>query len=91
MHDEGEGFVCLSAAEFVSRVRRVASFDLVETARLDSHLVDDLGLDSFQAFELLIIAEGVAQCMVPPEELPHLRYLDDLYSYYLICCERADS
>ena len=61
------------------------------TTRYDN-LYEDLGLDSFQVFELLIIVEGLAESMVPPVEVPDLVTLDDAFGYYerLVALELAD-
>jgi acyl carrier protein len=45
-------------------------------------LYDDVGLDSFQAFELLIVIETAAGLDVPPADLPVILTMGDAYSYY---------
>jgi acyl carrier protein len=45
-------------------------------------MFDDLGIDSFQAFEILIIIETAAGLDVPPPELPELFTLGDAFAYY---------
>lgn len=53
-------------------------------------LFDEIGLDSLQAFEMIVIIEGAAELMVPPPELPVIFTISDAYSYYLMCCRYAD-
>jgi acyl carrier protein len=43
---------------------------------------DDLGIDSFQAFEILIIIETAAGLDVPPPDLPEIFTLGDAFAYY---------
>jgi acyl carrier protein len=47
-----------------------------------SGLYDDLELDSFQALEVVIAIEYVAEVTVPPVELPELYTMGDAYRYY---------
>jgi acyl carrier protein len=44
---------------------------------------DDLGVDSFQAFQMLIIIETAADLMVPPPYLPEIFTLGDAFEYFL--------
>jgi acyl carrier protein len=46
-------------------------------------LFDDWGLDSLQAFEMIVVIESMAGCVVPPAELPELLTVGDAYTYYL--------
>jgi acyl carrier protein len=46
------------------------------------NLYDELGLDSLQAFQMLIIIENMAESMMPPMELPALHTLGDSFDYY---------
>jgi hypothetical protein len=48
-------------------------------------LYDELGLDSIQAFEALVITEVLADCMAPPADMPSLFTLMDAYDYYGKC------
>lgn len=45
-------------------------------------LFDELALDSFQAFQLILIVESLAEIDVPPAELPVMLTLEDAYGYY---------
>jgi len=57
--------------------------------RPDASLFDELGLDSIQAFEMLLVIEEAAELMVPPDELPLIFTLGDAYGYYLKACRAA--
>ena len=46
-------------------------------------LYDQLALDSFQAFEMLLVIEDMAENEAPPMEIPALFTLGDAYGYYL--------
>ena len=48
-------------------------------------LYDELGLDSVQAFEAIVITEVLADCMAPPSYLPTLYTLMDAYEYFERC------
>lgn len=61
--------------------------DLLDIAPSDPHnpylsLFDDWGLDSLQTFQLIIITESLADCAVPPPEVPELYTPGDVYDYY---------
>lgn len=45
-------------------------------------LFDDWGLDSLQAFQLIIIIEGIAEVAVPPPSIPEIFTVGDAYDYY---------
>jgi acyl carrier protein len=45
-------------------------------------LYDELGLDSLQAFELLVIVEALAGAAVPPPEIPEIFTMQDAYTYF---------
>jgi acyl carrier protein len=46
-------------------------------------LYDELGLDSFQALQLIVIIESLADAPVPPLDLPELFTMQDAYDYYV--------
>jgi acyl carrier protein len=50
-------------------------------------LYDELGFDSLQSFQLLLLVESMAGLDVPEEDPPGLFTLDDAYQYYVkLCC-----
>lgn len=64
--------------------RRIASLLGVDIPDDSSRYLGlyDLGLDSLQAFELLVITEALAGPTVVLEEVPELCTMDDAYQYY---------
>lgn len=79
--------------QFVERVGTLLDVEIPKPVNPYDSLYDDLGFDSFQAFELMIVVEGLAESMVPPMELPELYTLADAFEYYqqLRAAELADS
>ncbi len=55
----------------------------------DAELVNDLGLDSIQFFQLLIATESWAEAIVV-NEFPDLRTVGDAYDYYTRLCAAGD-
>jgi len=55
----------------------------------EATLDDDLGMDSFNVFELIVLTEQLAELDVPPAELPPLVSLGDAHAYYLAACDSA--
>lgn len=69
-------------SEFVLRISKLLRIELPENMSRYDSIYDELGLDSFQAFELLIIVEGLAEAMVPPVDVPEIFTMDDAFAYY---------
>lgn len=53
------------------------------TVETGASLFDDWGLDSLQAFQLIVATESIAGALIPPEEIPEIWTVDDAYAYYL--------
>jgi len=68
--------------QFVERLGTLLRVDFPNPPNPYENLYDDLGLDSVKAFEMLIIIESLAECMVPPMELPEIFTLADAHEYY---------
>jgi acyl carrier protein len=68
--------------EFVQRIGALLDVEILEPINPESSLYDDIGLDSFQAFQLLIVVESLADCTVPPIDIPELFTLADAFEYY---------
>lgn len=79
----GEGLSTTIDA-FGARVAELLAIDLAGDISLEDSLYDDWGLDSLQAFQLIIIIEGMADVLVPPEETPVLFTVQDAYQYYCV-------
>jgi acyl carrier protein len=48
----------------------------------ETGLFDDLGVDSFLAFQMLIMIEQWADLLVPPPYLPEMFTLGDAFDYF---------
>jgi len=72
----------LSFEEYVSLVCHALRRPLPEPALPSLTLVGDLGLDSFDALELLVLTEDWAG-LVCGQEVPELTSVGDAYDYYL--------
>lgn len=69
--------------EFVRRIGVMLRLEISPPATPATGLYDDLGFDSFQAFELLIAIEALADALVPPVDVPALFTLGDAFAYYV--------
>lgn len=72
----------LTFEEFASRLGGRLGIEGLESTNPALGLYDDLGLDSLQAFSMLIIVENMADSLVPLMEIPALFTIGDAYSYY---------
>ena len=68
--------------EFIGRLRGALSVEIPEDVGPHDGLYDDLGFDSFQAFELIVVVEAMADCLVPPPEIVEMYTLADAFAYY---------
>lgn len=64
--------------EILSREFSLAGITLTPT----TGLYDELGLDSFDAFRLLLLIEELADSLIPPAVVPELYSVGDAYGYY---------
>lgn len=71
--------------EFVEKLRPMLSFGLPDVVNPYDSLSDDLAIDSIQVFEVMILTEALADCLIPPDELPVLGTFADAYEYYWRC------
>jgi len=55
----------------------------------EADLYSEVALDSFQAFEMLIVIEATAGLDIPPAQIPEIYTLGDAYEYYLHAAELA--
>lgn len=67
---------------FVERVGALLQIEIPKPVNPYDSLYEDLGLDSVRTFELLIVVESLADCLVPPEDVPELRTLADAFEHY---------
>lgn len=68
--------------DFIAKLRSILSVEIPKDVNPYSSLYGDLGLDSFQAFELIVVTEDLAECIVPPLEIVELYTLADAFAYY---------
>lgn len=54
-------------------------------------LYTELALDSFQALQLIVIIETLADSPVPPLDLPELFTMQDAFDYYVSLASSADA
>lgn len=79
----------MTFAEFLQTLLDHLGLDAPASVDGSIGLYDDLGIDSFQAFEVIVVAELAAGLDVPPPELPILYTVEDAYSYYRNCLAAA--
>ena len=72
----------MTYADFTVKVGQLLGILLPDPPAPGTSLYDDLGLDSFQAFELVIVIETLADNLVPPDTVPELYTLGDAFGYY---------
>lgn len=72
----------LGFQRFVEQLGSLLRVEIPSPANPYDDLYEDLGFDSFKAFEMLIIIESLAECMVPPLEVPEIYTLADAHVYY---------
>ena len=53
-------------------------------------LFDELGFDSLQSFQLMVVVEGLAGLQVPSENPPGMFTMDDAYRYYTCLARGVD-
>jgi acyl carrier protein len=72
----------LAYDEFSSKVAQLLQLEIEQPINPYDGLYDVIGIDSVQAFELLVIVESLANVDVPPAEIPGLFTMADVYEYY---------
>ena len=72
----------LTYEAFSNRVVRELRIDCDLPVNPYDSLYDQLGLDSLQAFELIVLIEGLAGRDIPPPELPNIFTMQDAYEYF---------
>lgn len=77
----------LTFESYVARLNRIIGPVVPVDAGEETTVSDDLGIESIRVYELVIVTENLASCDVPPDELPILFTLGDLYQYYLGCVQ----
>jgi acyl carrier protein len=81
--------VALDYSQFSFQVCKLLQMPEAHPINRYAGLYDDVGLDSLQAFELLIIIESLAGLDTPPAEIPAIFTMDDAFRYYGDCVAAA--
>jgi acyl carrier protein len=79
----------LDLPEFAEALSTALEISFPDDATSESGMFSDIGLDSLQAFEMIIFIEAKANLMVPPDDLPMIFTLGDAYEYYLMAIDLA--
>jgi len=81
----------LTFETYTTRVVDLLGLDLSDRPITpDDGLYTDLALDSFQALQLIVVTEAIADISVPPVEIPELFSAQDAYDYYVSLRNRTD-
>jgi acyl carrier protein len=72
----------LSIEDFVTRIGELISIEVPPSWTPYDELYNGWGLDSLQAFSLIVVIEAISDTVVPPEEIPELYTPADAYDYY---------
>lgn len=85
---EPEGAMSETLPGFARRVAELLGVLVDVSVDPEASLFDDWGLDSLQAFQLIVIIESLAGALVPPTDIPEMFTVQDAYGYY--CSLLAD-
>lgn len=82
--------------EYVARLFSELHLERRNSYDVGDDLFEKIGLDSLQAFELILVTEemaGLSQVTglsIPPSDIPVISTLGDAYEYYLLVCQLAN-
>ncbi len=76
---------------FCAKVLSILEVDWNDPCRRDVRIFEDMGLDSLETFELLVVIESLAELFVPLPEVPLIFTLGDAFDYYEVACTAAES
>jgi acyl carrier protein len=71
--------------EYLAMMSEMLQVQAIEPLEPQSSLYEDWGIDSLQAFELIILTEQLAGLHIPPAEIPLMFTVQDAYEYYQLC------
>lgn len=77
--------------DFAGRLLTMLDVELPAKLTRDADLYADLGLDSLQAFQLVLLIESLTGVVVPPETVPALYSLGDAFDYYAMLSAAGSS
>lgn len=71
-----------SIEDFSQQLAQFLKISLDGPVNAYDSVYDDWGIDSLQAFQMIIIIESLAGADVPPPEVPEIFTVQDAYDYY---------
>jgi acyl carrier protein len=77
----------LELTAFCTQVVSLLEIEPSQAVNPYDDLYSIVGLDSLQAFQLIIIIESLANCDVPPMDIPGIYTFHDAYEYYTTLLE----
>lgn len=80
----------LDFSTYCDRILPLLGVEL-EEPRAELDLYDEVGLDSFQALELVLLSEQLAGLYAAVMDIPIILSLGDAYGYYTACFEAKSS
>lgn len=72
----------LTLEDFTLSLQRGMGIELASPPTPEDGLFEVWGLDSLQAFQMIVVVEDLAGCLVPPPEIPTILVVSDAYAYY---------
>jgi acyl carrier protein len=72
----------LTFDDFAIRICALLGVESASAVLEHTSLFDELGLDSLQGLQLILVVEGLADIHVPPADLPLLLTMGDAYKYF---------
>jgi acyl carrier protein len=84
-----EGVDVRTLESYVTLMTELLDLRPLENPTDDIDLYEEWGLDSLQAFELIILTEQLAGLDVPVVEVPAMFTIGDAYIYYGKCVQMA--
>ena len=73
----------LEFGAFVAALAAASHLEVVPTAGPGTELFDELGLDSFDLLDVILVTEDLADASELPDDVPVPHTLGDLYDHYL--------
>lgn len=71
---------------FAGAFKKELAPDFPEPMEPSTTLFEDLALDSFAAFRMILFLEELADVPFPPDDIPPMFVVGDAYDYYTMLC-----
>jgi acyl carrier protein len=78
----------LEYASFMRKVVELLEVEQTNTFNPYDSLYEEVGLDSLQAFQLVVIIESLADA-TPVDDIPELYTMQDAFEYYASLCSNG--